>query len=1366
MGPGYEKMEEHLSKSDIFDGDELRYNIWRKRLINKMKFHGVFYLLETPFKIGDYAENLSETAAEKKIRLEKLAKEQKADALAQEIISRRVSEDIENSLLEFENVSQMIEFLDTQYKRKDVQSLGLIKRELYNLKKENFQNLNALFSKFDKLYKDYEAIVGPQAILNKIFELVYSISDKYKAVKDSFSMMNAAQLDALTIQEVKRMFLNAEIYQKNEEMDRNEFAENSPQAAFVANSKAQYSINENYSQKFSKNRRTCFFCGRRGHFKSECRDYLATLKNEENGKNTRQKFTQERGSHAHLSEGQRFSAILDTGATEHMVDSKDILDDVEELPEPKKICTADSKNFLLATHHGKLRLKSCIGLKKYTNLKLYNVLFVPHLNRNLISVRAFDDVGYKVAFSDRSCTVYNTNDQAILMGTRYNNLYLLDVSLTAEKSYSLLTESQSNLVLWHKRMGHLGISNLKKLVKDNMSTGIDFKNTDKDDKFFCESCVIGKQTSNPFFSCNLPRTSRPLEAVHTDVCGPMSETTFIGQRYYVSFIDDYTHFCVIYLLKNKAEVFKKFLEYESMVGSHFGSKIARLRCDNGGEYISIQFKDFCKSNGIQLEYTVPYTPEQNGVSERMNRTIIDRARTMLIESDLPEMLWGEAVLTANFLTNRSPTSALIDCKTPYEMWYSKKPDLTKLRIFGCVAYAKIPEPKRTKFDPKSKKYRFVGYAVNGYRIWDAETNRIFHARNVVFNESLFQVEKPVENERNLKLKFMPCESLKPARFDSAAQILSENLSLSEEHRDPSDEPNEILENCVENDQNISTADVNSKGVDCPEISNSDNNNELRSTPKRGTRIRMPPKRLEYGLMVDMVENEDIPQNVHLLRKRDDWPLWEIAMKEEMVSIRENDTWTEIDNLPEDRKAVNSKWVFTVKNDNGKPRYKARLVAKGCSQRPGFDYEETFAPVVKITTIRVILSIANYRGYVIHQMDVKCAYLNGNLREEIFMKLPVDIDGKIQLVKLNRSLYGLKQSGKCWNDEFSKQVSEMGFRSCSVDPCLYFNEEIETFMILYVDDILLIGPNNNAIDEIKAKLSEKYKMKDLGPVKRFLNMDIGRIESKKLLWISQENYITKILQKYSMEDCNPVSIPMDPNAIFVENKGPETNFPFRELIGSLQYLTCVSRPDITVAVNILSQFQSNPSNEHWMGLKRILRYLNGTKHFRLNYQGNSSISLEGYADANYAGNSEDRKSTSGYIFQIYGDTISWNTKKQSTISLSSTEAELIALTHAFKEALWLSSLLDEIGINSKPVTIHEDNQPCISLVHENRISQRIKHIDIKYLFIRDHIKNENLKVKWISTENQIADLFTKPLTSISFKRHVGEMKLEGGVEKLI
>ena len=1357
MGPGYERMEEHLAKSDIFDGDELRYNIWRKRLINKMKFHGVFYLLETPFKITDYAEKEDETAAAKKIRLEKLAKEQKADCLAQEIISRRVSEDIENSLLDFENASQMIEFLDTQYKRKDVQSLGLIKRELYNLKKENFQNLNALFSKFDKLYKDYETIVGPQATLNKIFELVYSISDKYKAVKDSFSMMNATQLDALTIQEVKRMFLNAEIYQKNEEMDQKEVFENSPQAAFVANSKPEYPKTGKYSQKFAKNRRTCYYCGRRGHFKSDCRDYLATLKNEESGKNTRQKFKQERNSsHAHLSVGQPFSAILDAGATEHMVDSKDILDDVEELPEPKKICTADSKNFLLATHRGNLRLKSCIGLKKYKNLELYNVLFIPHLNKNLISVRVFDDEGFKVTYSDRSCTVYDSNDQVILLGTRINNLYLLDVNLTDDKSYSLLTESQSNLALWHKRMGHLGVKNLRKLVKENMGTGIEFKDTVKDEKFFCESCIIGKQKRLPFSNSEMPRTSRPLEVIHTDVCGPMSEATFLGQRYYVSFIDDFTHFCVIYLLKNKSEVFQKFREYESMGRSHFGCKVSRLRCDNGGEYISIQFKDFCKINGIQLEYTVPFTPEQNGVSECMNRTIVERARTMLIESDLPEELWGEAVLTASYLTNRSPTSAIKDCKTPFEMWHGKKPNLEKLKIFGCVVYVKIPGLKRTKFEPKSKKGRFVGYAVNGYRIWDAETKKISHARDVIFNENLFQFEKPVENEK----------SHESARLDPVVKSNFENMDSREEPREPEDtliEPVEIFETRGGNESNNLTEDFQGEAIDCPEVCDSGNGNSLVSVPKRGTRVRVPPKRFEYGLMADIVKNDDIPQTTHLLRKRDDWPLWETAIQEELESINENNTWTEIDNLPVDRKAVNSKWVFNIKYDNGKPRYKARLVAKGCSQRPGFDYEETFAPVVKITTIRVILSIANYRDYAIHQMDVKCAYLNGNLREEIFMKLPADIDGKIQIVKLNRSLYGLKQSGKCWNDEFSNQVSEMGFRSCSVDPCLYFNKDIEIFMILYVDDILLIGPNTSNIDQIKAKLSEKYKMKDLGPVRKFLNMDIGRIESRKLLWINQEDYIEKILRKYSMENCNPVNIPMDPNITFTENKGPETNFPYRELIGSLQYLTCISRPDISVAVNILSQFQSNPSNEHWMGLKRILRYLNGTKHYRLIYQGNSKISLEGYADANYAGNSEDRKSTSGYIFQVFGNTISWNTKKQSTISLSSTEAELIALTHASKEALWLSSLLDEIGIESKPVTIFEDNQPCISLVHENRISQRIKHIDIKYLFIRDHIKNDNLKVKWISTENQVADIFTKPLASISFKRHVGEMKLEGGDE---
>ena len=1370
MGPEH-RIEEHLTKSDIFDGDELKYNIWRKRLVNKLKYHGVHYLLEKPFKEEDFVAPEGETTEGKKVREHNLAREMKSDCLAQEIISRRVSEDLENSLLEFTNATQMIDFLDLQYQRKDVQSLGLIKRELYNLKKENFPNLNALFTKFDKLYKDYETILGPQVTLNKIFELIYAVNDRFKAVKDSFRLMNTVQLEALTVQEVKRMFLNAEIQIRSEELDNAELGESNIQAAFVTKSRNIQNRSNQHKfdfRKGTKNRRTCFFCSKRGHYKHECPEYLASKEGEKDNRG-RQKFTRERESHANLSEGVPFSMTLDTGATDHMVKDLSVLTDAEKLPEAKKIWTADENNYLLATHKGNLKLKSVVGLKKYKNLEWYDVLFVPNLKRSLISIRQLDDEGKKAVFSGNCCTVYDKSGEILLQGTRISSLYVADNLIILEKKYGLLCESKSELALWHRRLGHIGYSGLQKLIEKNMANGICLTYS-KDDVEFCEPCIMGKQNRKPFIICEIPRATRLLEVVHSDLCGPMPVSTHMGEKYFVLFTDGFSHQIVPYLLKTKSEVTERFIQYEKMVTSKFLEKITRFRCDNGGEFSSQRFQDVCKTKGISIEYTVPYTPEQNGVSERMNRTVVEKARTMLTESDLPEFLWGEAVMTACYLVNRSPTSALAENKTPYEIWNGKKPDLSKLKIFGCVAYVHIPSQLRTKFQPKSRKCRFVGYSANGYRLWDPEKRKIIHARDVIFNENALMTDHVVSC-KNLR-------DLAPSNLVDRTEIVDRFPIIPSFLDDPS--------NIVQGDGNLTNLrEINQfeseheSSIESFYDADDEGNQEVEpeergpiyvvqenGTSRKSLRSKNPPNRLTYNaLMTKIDENDDeIPQFIHQLQKRPDWPLWQMAIKEEMQSIEEMGTWDVVDMIPNGFKAVNSKWVFNIKMDNGQQRYKARLVAKGCSQRPGFDFDETFAPVVKLTTIRIFLAIANFKAYIVHQMDVKCAYLNGSLREDIYMKLPPDSAGLVKLVKLNRSLYGLKQSGKCWNDEFTRKVSEMGFKSCLLDPCFYMNKEKQVYMILYVDDILICGPDENMIKNVKLKLSESYKMKDMGHVKKFLNMEISRNLNEKILEISQAEYVSKILRLYGMENSNSVGTPIDPNVNWTENSSPETTQPYRELIGSLQYLAQVSRPDINVAVNILSQYQSRPKELHWNGLKRILRYLNGTKHYKLTYRAENDKPLEGYADANYGGDTYDRKSTSGFCFKAFGDLVSWNTKKQNTISLSSTEAELVALSHSSKEGIWLSNLMEEIGICCKPVTVFEDNQPCICLVNENRISQRIKHIDIKYLFIRDHIKNNNLKVQWISTEDQIADVLTKPLTAISFKKHVRNMKLEGGVVK--
>lgn len=339
------------------------------------------------------------------------------------------------------------------------------------------------------------------------------------------------------------------------------------------------------------------------------------------------------------------------------------------------------------------------------------------------------------------------------------------------------------------------------------------------------------------------------------------------------------------------------------------------------------------------------------------------------------------------------------------------------------------------------------------------------------------------------------------------------------------------------------------------------------------------------------------------------------------------------------------------------------------------------------------------------------------------------------------------------------MSKLGFKRLASDSCLYISQERNLIIILYVDDILIFGETINQIKWIKVELTKNFQMKDLNEVNNFLGFDIKYNKEIGKMVISQESYVNKILDKFGMKDCKPVNTPMDPNLKWRKSENI-TDAPFKALLGCLQYLALVTRPDLTISVGLLSQFQSAPGEIHWTGLKRILRYLQGTKKMRLTYNRSTEpIPLIGYADADYANDEEGRKSNSGNVFMVFGNTVSWSSKRQQIVTLSSTEAELVSLCNAAKEGIWLSHLLSEIGINSNPFTIYEDNIPCIRIAEEPREHQRTKHVDVKYMYIRELIKNKKLRITYVSSDNQIADFFTKPLAKCKFDKFLNCLKMQ-------
>lgn len=890
---------------------------------------------------------------------------------------------------------------------------------------------------------------------------------------------------------------------------------------------------------------------------------------------------------------------------------------------------------------------------------------------------------------------------------RYSeNLYFLQCGVENQCANSVSCKKDENELMWHRRFGHLGEGNLKVLARDNLVTGLTYDTSCELD--LCEACVGGKIHKKPFSKCDDKTKKVPLELIHSDVCGKLNSKSLGGGEYFLTFTDDSTRYVWVYILKHKDEVFEKFQEWKNLVENQFGCKVKTLRSDNEGEYTSNQFENFLKSEGIIHELSIPRTPEQNGVSERLNRTLMEMVRAMLIDSGLPHKFWAEALSTAVYLKNRSPSRAISE-KTPFEALFGKKQSVKHLQIFGSTCYAHIPTEDRKKLDNKSKKCIFLGYGttVKGYRLYDELTSRVLHSRNVIFKE---------ETSRT-RAESVPTSHETMLRSTSPVEISLPDLSSSEEE-----------------------------------------NTEQNMPARRSTRQKKAKD--YYGEWTNSAcDDNSLPKATKEVLDSPEKELWMKAMRDEMTSIEKNDVWDLVD-LPPQKKVIKSRWVYKKKigSDGNTDRFKARLVAQGCTQRAGEDYDETFCPVVRFESVRTLLALAVNNDLQLHQMDVTSAFLNGELQEEVYMQQPdcfIEKGLENKVCKLKKSIYGLKQAPRCWNASLHETLKRMGFNQLPCDPCMYQKTEGELFIIaVYVDDIILGCKSSKLLNDVKKSLSQQYEMKDLGSLKYFLGVNIIQDSQDNSIWIGQSNFAEGVLQKFGMNNCKPSDNPVDSSQKLIKASHQDEAVDqdtYQSAVGSLLYLSTKTRPDIAYAVGNVAKFTSKPTKQHWIAIKRIFRYLRGTINFGLKFTRDEDGSLSGYSDADWAGDIGDRHSTSGYVFKMGGAAVSWRSKKQACVALSTAEAEYVALAAATQEAVWLRQFNQDIlDFPSPCVTLYEDNQSAIAIAKNPQFHGRTKHIDIKFHYVREEVDKGTINLVFCPTDKMVVDVLTKGISNEKFK----------------
>ena len=489
------------------------------------------------------------------------------------------------------------------------------------------------------------------------------------------------------------------------------------------------------------------------------------------------------------------------------------------------------------------------------------------------------------------------------------------------------------------------------------------------------------------------------------------------------------------------------------------------------------------------------------------------------------------------------------------------------------------------------------------------------------------------------------------------------------------------------------------------------------------------------------------------------PEWCRAMQEEIDALRQNQTWHLVPRRP-GINVVDCRWVFKLKrhDDGTVDRHKARLVAKGFRQRHGIDYDDTFSPVVKPATVLLVLSVAVSRGWHIRQTDVKNAFLHGVLQETVYMTQPPGFEDSHQrdmVCKLDKAIYGLKQAPRAWFARLSSKLCDLGFRSSSADTSLFVlqNSEVTLYVLVYVDDLILTGSSVAAVDKLLHQLHSAFAIKDLGSLKYFLGIEVTTDPGG--ITLSQRRYVQDLLRRTNMEKCRPVSTPMSSTEKLSKHTGtllsPEDVTKYRSIVGALQYL-CITRPDISYAVNRVCQYMQQPTDFHWGAVKRILRFLKFSLSDGLRIHRSRSLLLSAFSDADWAGCADDRRSTDGFAVFLGANLVSWSARKQPTVSRSSTESEYKALANATAELVWVQSVLRELGVSQpRAPSLWCDNLGATYLSANPVFHARTKHIEVDFHFVRERVAQKALEIQFIQSRDQLADIFTKPLPVDVFTR---------------
>lgn len=1230
---------------------------------------------------------------------------------AMAIILGTLTEEDANLVMSSHNPEEMLDLLRRKYEGSKSASIMALKGDFHTIK---FDDQLSFFGKIRDINSKLKALGSELDEVDMCQRVLAILPPEHQDIVGQVRVMSEFNMDHGDI-DLKLVKIESLLRQRIKDRD------SGISIAKHSNDALNKSVTLTTTTNDKKKNIKCHYCNRLGHIKKKCYKFINEKKNGNNNNNnngnsnnnnnndgnTRSKFVTGNAVLTIAKESDmmitdRFYA--DSGASSHVVNKREWLINFRSCNESFKTAGGQIK----IVGYGDLDCQLHTG-SVWHDVLIRNVALA-NQNFNLISIGQLErsNENLLVTFSSGKISIIKSG-KCFLTGYRsseLNNLYYLPIRVkssnsTSSTNVSLLSSSSVDLALLHERFCHVNKNTIIRMAKSKIVDGL--STICSDNVGFCNACSDGKITDVPHRSTEKLSYAKSGESIHIDIAG-YTDRSIHGNKYYLICVDEKTSYVKVEFLKNRGDFFNKFIKIVNQIKLETGNNVLCIRSDRGTEFSSNKFRDFVESNGITHQFACVGVSQQNGLAERHVRNINEHATSILVSSGLPKFLWDEAVNCTVYVLNRTMNYKNV---VPYNEWFNKKANVNNLIVFGSYGKA-LNDDKVGKFESKATDVYMVGYQ----------------------GDHIYRCYLP--NKREVHL-------ISAVKFDEIAKCRSVAYEI------PGD-------NFVSEPSTSLVAEKNDDDQD--EDASGDGDDDV---PRRGRPLGSQNKTYEVN---QERLNSLRPRNVIGVVAAGTEPLtfddavdseesmkWFQAMTSEMNSLIENKTFTLVD-PPNNNPVITSKWIYRIKSDG---RYKARLVARGFQQQHNVDYFDTYAPVISFDVVRWFFSIVASYDMELLQFDFTTAFLNGLLKEDIFMYQPCGYDdGSGRVWKLNRGLYGLKQAPRAWNERFHSAITEFGFVNCALDNCLYFKriENRLILLILYVDDGFVASINKVDLLTVYGFLKSKFKINIVNDC-TFLGIKYVRNRTEKIIYLDQSKYIKQKLDQFGLSNCKSVPSPIVSGSLNETFSDVIENYPYRQAVGSLLYVAVKTRPDILFAVSYCSKFLEKPNSTTIKIVKRIFRYLKGTIDYKLKFGGSSSLSFRAYSDADLGGDRENRKSTTGYLVWLNGPII-WKSKQQRCVVDNTCESEFIAAAQCCKDVKFVKNICSIVNIEINVPTLFIDNQSTVATIVADCISSRLRHINLKYHLIRQMSQNEELTVEWIESSNQMADIFTKALSISSFK----------------